>query len=175
MDGRRGMILMVAAMVAGLMFPGGSCVEEMHHVVGEDRGWDAASDVGAWATGKMFRVGDNLWFAYSATLESVVELRSREEFESCDLRNPLRMYTDGLDKVRLESEGSRFFVSGQSANCKKGLKLHVDVRSWDEQEKGNNKLMAELAEGPSPSAAVNLRTVSAVLPWLVLAAVWLFG
>ncbi|CAN6472004.1 unnamed protein product [Victoria cruziana] len=173
MDGRRGMdmFFMVAVMVVGLMLPGGSWGEQVHHVVGDDRGWDAASDIGAWAAGKMFRVGDNIWFAYSASGENVLELGGREEFESCDLRNPLRMYTDGLDKVRLESEGSRFFVSGQPASCKNGLKLHVNVLPSDEEQKGDNKLMA--AEGPSPSAAGILRVAPALLPVLVLASVCL--
>ena len=30
------------------------------HVVGGNQGWDAASDVAAWAMGRSFRVGDNI-------------------------------------------------------------------------------------------------------------------
>ncbi|GLJ07942.1 hypothetical protein SUGI_0078090 [Cryptomeria japonica] len=36
------------------------CLAE-HHVVGDDRGWDLASDFKGWASRKIFHVGDNLY------------------------------------------------------------------------------------------------------------------
>ena len=32
----------------------------VHHVVGGDRGWDTSSDVQAWLSNKVFRVGDKI-------------------------------------------------------------------------------------------------------------------
>ncbi|GMI72690.1 hypothetical protein HRI_000938300 [Hibiscus trionum] len=98
-----------------------------HHVVGDDRGWDPSSDIATWSSGLSFRVGDKIWFAYSAAQESIVELKSKDEYESCDVRNPLRMYSDGLDSIELVDEGIRYFVSSKPESCKKGLKLHVEV------------------------------------------------
>ncbi|KAK8592233.1 hypothetical protein V6N13_062819 [Hibiscus sabdariffa] len=93
-----------------------------HHVVGDDRGWDPSSDIATWSSGRSFR-----GFAYSAAQESIVELKSKDEYESCDVRSPLRMYTDGLDSIELVEEGIRYFASNKLESCKKGLKLHVEV------------------------------------------------
>ncbi|XP_057960723.1 mavicyanin-like [Malania oleifera] len=119
-------LVMVLVSLVGL---GGKWVgaQHLHHVVGDDRGWDPVSDVASWASRRTFRVGDKIWFAYSAAQGSVAELQSREEYEACDLSNPIRMYTDGLDSVSLEGEGPRFFASSKPENCRGGLKLHVEV------------------------------------------------
>lgn len=87
-------------------------------------------------------------FAYPATEESIMELQTSEEFYSCDLSNPIRMYTNGLDKVSLDREGIRFFTSGNLENCKTGLKLPVNVQPPMKNE--------TLAAGPTtPSASAH--------------------
>uniref|UniRef100_A0A2N9IW17 Phytocyanin domain-containing protein n=1 Tax=Fagus sylvatica TaxID=28930 RepID=A0A2N9IW17_FAGSY len=73
------------------------------------------------------RVGDKIWFTYSAAQESIIELKGKEEYESCDISNPIKMYTDGLDGISLDGEGIRYFVSSKPESCKNGLKLHVEV------------------------------------------------
>ncbi|CAI9755098.1 unnamed protein product [Fraxinus pennsylvanica] len=102
----------------------------VHHVVGGDH----RSDIGSWLSGRVFRVGDKIWFTYSAPQESVVELQSLEEYKSCDLSNPIKMYTDGVNQIPLEREGSRYFVIGNQENCNNGLKLHVDVKPSEPQQ-----------------------------------------
>ncbi|KAL8128833.1 hypothetical protein V2J09_017988 [Rumex salicifolius] len=99
-----------------------------HHVVGDDRGWDPSSDLAYWAAGRTFIVGDSLWFTYSAAREKIVEVGSRDEYEACDLRNPIRMYSDGLTKVSLHGEGTRYFASANFNSCKMGLKLPVEIK-----------------------------------------------
>ncbi|KAL8160793.1 hypothetical protein V2J09_012282 [Rumex salicifolius] len=121
--------LAVMAVLLTLAFSKCSAGEHFrHHVVGDDRGWDPTSDVGSWAAARIFVVGDSLWFTYSASQEKIVELGSWDEYEACDLSNPIRMYTDGLSKVSLDGEGTRYFASGNSDSCKKGLKIPVDVK-----------------------------------------------
>lgn len=66
-------------------------------------------------------------FTYSAAQGLLAELQSKEEYESCDLSNPIKMYTDGLHIVPLEREGIRYFVSSEPESCMNGLKLHVEV------------------------------------------------
>jgi len=117
-----------------------------HHLVGDDRGWDVSNDVNSWASGKVFRVGDNVWFSYSAAQEKVAELGSKEEYETCDISNPIKMYTDGLNSVRLDGEGSRYFVSGMPESCKNGLKLHVNVLPPQQQQQ------QQLAESKIPTS-----------------------
>lgn len=74
--------------------------------------------------GKSWKLYFGAGFNYSAEHESMVELKSMEEYLSCDVSNPIKMYTD---KVSLEEEGIRYFASGNLESCKDGLKLHVVV------------------------------------------------
>ena len=100
----------------------------VQHVVGNDQGWDLSANLAAWSINRVFRVGDEIWFAHSAAAEDgIIELQSKREFESCDLSNPIRMYSKGLDKVSLNGEGARYFSSGKLEECEKGLKLHAEV------------------------------------------------
>lgn len=100
-------------------------------------------------------------FAYSAAEESLMELQSKEEYESCDLSNPIRMYVNGLDRVSLDGEGTRYFSSGKLENCRKGLKLHVDVMPGDVMSDG------VAASAPESSASIHLKAT--YLLWIALA------
>ncbi|XP_059064561.1 mavicyanin-like [Cryptomeria japonica] len=99
------------------------------HVVGDDRGWDPASDFKGWASRKIFYVGDNLWFAYASSQQSVLELKSREEFENCDVSNLVKLYDGGLDAVSLIEMGDRYITSGNVEDCQHGMKVHINVLS----------------------------------------------
>ncbi|GLJ15755.1 hypothetical protein SUGI_0259280 [Cryptomeria japonica] len=99
------------------------------HVVGDDREWDLLSDFKGWASRKIFRVGDNLWFAYASSQQSVIELKGREEFENCDVSNPIKLFNGGLDAVPLIEMGDRYFTSGNAEACKRGMKVHINVVS----------------------------------------------
>ncbi|PIN21341.1 hypothetical protein CDL12_05977 [Handroanthus impetiginosus] len=101
---------------------------ETHHVVGDELGWGPALDVNSWLAGRVFRVGDKILFKYSETEDGVVELKGLEEFLSCNLTNPIRMYTDRENHIPLEKEGVRYFTSANPENCKSGLKLPVPVQ-----------------------------------------------
>ena len=102
----------------------------------------------------MFEV---LWagFAYSAAHENVVELHNIEEYKSCDVKNPIRMYTDGLNKVSLKEEGIRYFTSGNPESCKNGLKLHVKVQPQEKNETQTPRSDSIMAAGPTPSASAH--------------------
>ncbi|KAL3323404.1 hypothetical protein AABB24_037839 [Solanum stoloniferum] len=136
----------------------------VHHVVGEDRGWDPSTDVASWYSQRVFRVGDKIWFTYSTTQESLVELRNEEDFTSCDLSNPIKMYTDGLDTISLEGEGIRYFVSGNTESCKNGLKIPVKIQPKEQIMAQNNIGSMAVADGPTvPSASTNLNGLSYIL------------
>lgn len=45
------MVVFTAATVAGV---------QVHHVVGDDRGWDPSTDVASWSSKRVFRVGDKI-------------------------------------------------------------------------------------------------------------------
>ncbi|PNX93135.1 early nodulin-like protein 2-like [Trifolium pratense] len=129
---------------------------EVHHVVGGDHGWDPNSDILSWSSGKVFRVGDKIWFAYSVAQGLIAELKSREEYESCNMSNPIMMYTEGLHTIPLEKEGIRYFVSSNSENCKNGLKLHVEVQPKDSPSRAlPNTQNVVAAEPTSPSGSAH--------------------
>ncbi|KAM7525272.1 hypothetical protein LguiA_015174 [Lonicera macranthoides] len=156
-------LVFVMVVVVGLSTGGKGMVEGQvhHHVVGDDRGWDPSSDLLSWSSARTFRVGDNIWFAYSAAHENVVELHNIEEYKSCHVKNPIRMYTDGLNKVSLKEEGVRYFASGNPESCKKGLKLHVEVQPQPQpqpREKNETQTLRSgsiMAAGPTPSASAH--------------------
>ncbi|XP_073010838.1 cucumber peeling cupredoxin-like [Typha latifolia] len=134
----------------------------VHHVVGGDPGWGAATNIASWSVDKVYKVGDSLWFTYSATGEYIAEVESREEFESCELHNPIRMYTEELNEVSLVDEGSRYFVSSKPELCEKGVKLHVEVlpetQAYENEavveiERKEDDDIRALAEGPKTSGA----------------------
>lgn len=104
-----------------------------------------------------------LWagFAYSVAQGLVVELRSSEEYESCDMSNPIKMYTEGLHTIPLEKEGTRYFVSSNSENCKNGLKLHVNVLPKTSLSLSHITPIVQAAgpTTPSPSARYRHNTI----------------
>ncbi|GLJ26959.1 hypothetical protein SUGI_0527850 [Cryptomeria japonica] len=98
-------------MVMGFTFMNmmGCSVEQ--HVVGDDRGWDPASDFKGWASCKIFH------------------LKSREEFENCDVSNPIKLYDGGPDAVPLIEMGDKYFTNGNTEDCQCGMKVHINVLS----------------------------------------------
>ena len=171
---KMGLVLVVV--LAALSCLGGKWVHaQMHHVVGGDRGWEPSTDVAAWSSGRVFRVGDKIWFTYSAAQESIAELKSKEEYESCDTTNPIRMFTDGLNSILLEGEGIRYFVSSRTESCKNGLKLNVEVMPQGTPETRNvttTNSVSTLASAPTtPSASTRSSSFSSAF---ALVGLWLW-
>ncbi|KAK2652928.1 hypothetical protein Ddye_012784 [Dipteronia dyeriana] len=160
------MLLVLVVVMTAISCLGGKLAHaQLHHVVGGDRGWESSTDVAAWSSGRVFRVGDKIWFTYSAAQESIAELKSKEEYESCDVTNPIRMFTDGLNSILLEGEGIRYFVSSKTDSCKSGLKLHVEVmpQGAPEAQSGTTSdarfgsTLAAAPTTPTPSGSVRSR------------------
>ncbi|KAL5097476.1 hypothetical protein RYX36_001803 [Vicia faba] len=144
---------------------------EVNHVVGGDHGWDPTSDILYWSSDRIFRVGDQIWFTYSAAQGLIAELKSREEYESCNMSNPIMMYTEGLHTVPLDKEGMRYFVSTDSQNCKNGLKLHVEVQPKDSGSRALPVAQTVVAHGPaapSSSARYGYNVILSLLLCVIL-------
>ncbi|KAL4585397.1 hypothetical protein LXL04_010017 [Taraxacum kok-saghyz] len=144
------MVLFFATVVVGGKFAGAQLV---HHVLSDDRTSDTTTDVGSWTSGRMYRVGDHLLFRYLSPQDTIVELASIEEYYACDLTNPIRMYTEHVNKVPLEKEGIRYFASSSYDKCKNGLKLPVHV----------NPPRDFPADPPTPSSAAQLQGILALV------------
>ncbi|KAL9313225.1 hypothetical protein ACSQ67_018677 [Phaseolus vulgaris] len=81
-----------------------------------------------WAEKSRFRVGDYLVWKYESGKDSVLEV-TREEYGNCSTSNPIKEYSDGNTKVKLERPGPFYFISGAKGHCEKGQKLVVVVIS----------------------------------------------
>ncbi|MCD7466071.1 hypothetical protein HAX54_002421 [Datura stramonium] len=58
MDAR---VLLVVAAAAAIVFTAATVAgAQVHHVVGDDRGWDPSTDVASWSSERIFRVGDKI-------------------------------------------------------------------------------------------------------------------
>ncbi|KAF8410801.1 hypothetical protein HHK36_003338 [Tetracentron sinense] len=174
-----GGFMVVSLVVISLSLGGRWVGAQVHHVVGGDRGWDSASNIESWSSGRVFRVGDKIWFTYSAAQESLAELRSSDEFESCEISNPIRMYTGGIDMFSLDGEGTRYFASGSVESCNIGLKLHIEVLPRPKPEiqmltTASEAIRAVAAPSPVPSASVHLQGISSLL-WVGLALLCFMG
>ncbi|PSR98395.1 Uclacyanin 1 like [Actinidia chinensis var. chinensis] len=161
-----GVKLLVAVVVVVVGLAGRWAGAQVHHVVGADRGWDPSSDLASWSSARIFTVGDKIWFTYSAAQDKIVEVKSKEEYEACDVSNPIRMYTNGLDSVSLEEERIRYFASGKPENCKNGLKLHVDVQPLAQANHDQHRTVVgsalAVADGPTSPASAHAYGLSYV-------------
>ncbi|KAL7603189.1 uclacyanin 1 [Lactuca sativa] len=142
--------LFFATVVAGGNTAGAQLV---HHVLSGDRTSDMTTDVGSWSSGRIYRVGDHLLFRYLSPQDTIVELASIDEYYSCDLTNPIKMYTEHVNKVPLDKEGIRYFASSSYEKCKNGLKLPVHV----------NPPRDYPAAPPTPSSAPQLHGIPALI------------
>uniref|UniRef100_A0A2P2NZZ6 Phytocyanin domain-containing protein n=1 Tax=Rhizophora mucronata TaxID=61149 RepID=A0A2P2NZZ6_RHIMU len=133
----------------------------VHHLVGGDRGWDPSTDISSWSSGKNFRVGDEIWFSYSVAHGVIAELKTKDEYDACDVSNPIGMYSDGINSVSLDGEGIRYFASDNIESCKNGLRLHVEVMPQDAPDAPKVHTSeatdsAADAAGPIPSGSAHL-------------------
>ncbi|KAF7085595.1 LOW QUALITY PROTEIN: hypothetical protein CFC21_089004 [Triticum aestivum] len=166
-----GILFLAAAMHQHVA--GAAPAAAVYHVVGGDPGWAVASDVLAWSAGRLFTVGDTLWFTYEPAEDGVAEVTGEAEFGSCEAGHPIRTYTDGLSRVGLDDEGTRYFLSADPAKCKGGLKLRVDVRATVSVSPRSEDRAA--AAAPAPSASSGTQAAAPLMrSALCLVSVWCF-
>lgn len=114
-------------------------------------------------------------FTYSAAQGLVAELKSREEYESCDVSNPIKMYTEGLHTLPLEREGIRYFASSEPKNCKNGLKLHVEVLPKDSPSPSPTTLTVQAAGPTTPSSSASYSHSTTLALMVMLFCVTIMG
>ncbi|KAL2337013.1 hypothetical protein Fmac_011459 [Flemingia macrophylla] len=81
-----------------------------------------------WAERSRFRVDDYLVWKYESGKDSVLEV-TREAYANCNISNPIKEYSDGKTKVKLDHPGPFYFISGAKGHCEKGQKVIVVVMS----------------------------------------------
>ncbi|KAL5130849.1 Early nodulin-like protein 2 [Glycine soja] len=104
-----------------------SIVARQFDVGGKD-GWvlKPTEDYDHWAQRNRFQVNDTLHFKYNKGSDSVVVVK-KEDFDSCNINNPIQKMDGGDSTFQLSNSGLFYFISGNLDNCKNGQKLIVLV------------------------------------------------
>ncbi|KAG5047444.1 hypothetical protein JHK86_016850 [Glycine max] len=63
-------------------------------------------------------------FKYNKGIDSVVVVK-KEDFDSCNINNPIQKMDGGDSTFQLSNSGLFYFISGNLNNCKNGQKLNI--------------------------------------------------
>ncbi|XP_010258753.1 PREDICTED: stellacyanin-like [Nelumbo nucifera] len=124
------------------------------YTVGDSAGWDISSSLDSWTIDKTFKVGDVLLFQYSS-YHNVVEL-TKDNFDGCNVGNPLQISSNGNTSIPLTSPGQRYFACGNKLHCLGGMKLQVNVVG--------DQAVSSPAGAPQASAGSEPETPSSLPP-----------
>ncbi|KAF8394558.1 hypothetical protein HHK36_020769 [Tetracentron sinense] len=108
------------------------------HVVGGSQGWDLSTDLSTWASGRTFKVGDQLVnffllavFKYTTGLHSVVEFAGESDYKNCNIGSVVDSKNGGNNAIKLSKPGTRYFACGSSGHCGGGMKLKIKTVAAD--------------------------------------------
>ncbi|KAG9447901.1 hypothetical protein H6P81_014029 [Aristolochia fimbriata] len=174
------MKLVVALVAVLLVFVDPQVALAAQHVVGGSQGWDTSADLGSWASGQTFKVGDRLVFKYTAGFHSVVELPSEKGYEKCDMSGALDSMNGGTSVVKLDKPGTRYFTCGTLGHCDQGMKVKIKVVSADESASPKSPSTDSVASSTPASGSTSTssatvacaRAASSVLVPLIMAIGW---
>lgn len=82
-----------------------------------------------------------MW-TYDPNKDSVLQV-TKKDYENCNTSSPIAAYKGGNTKVKLDSSGPYYFISGAEGHCEKGQKLIIVVLS------ARNRFMG-ISPAPSP-------------------------
>ncbi|XP_028766882.1 mavicyanin-like [Neltuma alba] len=111
-------------------------------VVGDDHGWTIQFDYQAWASDKVFHVGDKLIFRYPTGKHNVFKVNGTD-FRNCKVPAAAQGLTTGEDVIVLETPGRKWYLCGVADHCQNGQKLFINVLPSE-----------ALAPSPSPLSSV---------------------
>ncbi|XP_008812158.2 early nodulin-like protein 2 [Phoenix dactylifera] len=134
--------LLLLGVVIGLV----SSSEAYVFYVGGRNGWGLkpTEDYGSWAARNRFQVNDTLVFKYEKGNDSVLVVK-KEDYDSCNLTNPIQRLDDGNSVFKFDRSGPFYFISGTGDRCQKGEKLMVVVLAV------RNKTPTQPPTSPAPS------------------------
>ncbi|KAM7498093.1 hypothetical protein LguiA_022507 [Lonicera macranthoides] len=121
--------LLVVLAIAAVVFPSVTMATE--YWVGDSKGWTVNVDYQAWASDKMFMVGDVLVFNYTKGAHNVFKVNGTS-FASCSVPPANEALNSGLDKIPLASPGNKWYICGFANHCSEKMqKLKITVMSMD--------------------------------------------
>ncbi|CAK7341491.1 unnamed protein product [Dovyalis caffra] len=94
------------------------------HIVGDDKGWTVNFNYTAWASGKVFQVGDTLVFNYQPP-HNLFKVDG-DGFKNCVPSGEPTI--SGHDIITLKSPGKKWYICGIGNHCSElGQKLVINV------------------------------------------------
>ncbi|XP_019152394.1 PREDICTED: blue copper protein-like [Ipomoea nil] len=97
------------------------------HVVGDLLGWNLLVDFNAWASARVFKVGDTLRFNYLPLVHNVVRLPNEASLLNCITDTKLFIDGSGSTSFALNQIGDFYFCSSLFTDCLLNLKMKVSV------------------------------------------------
>ncbi|KAG6767524.1 hypothetical protein POTOM_028730 [Populus tomentosa] len=132
-------------------------------VGGPNGGWDATTNLQAWASSNNFLVGDNLIFQYGL-MHDVIEV-SKAGYDSCQTTSPLQSYSGGTTAIPLSSPGKRYFTCATPGHCAGGMKLEIDTLATSTPPPASPLTPPPASPSlPSPPTTSTLPPASTVIP-----------
>ncbi|KAF9607706.1 hypothetical protein IFM89_038246 [Coptis chinensis] len=120
--------------------------------------WDVSTDLNSWASGRTFKVGDQLVFKYMKGLHSLLELSSEKEYKNCNIGNAADSKNGGNDVVKLTKPGTRYFACGTLGHCDQGMKLKIKTVA------SNGSSQDSSQDSPSSSSTTTSNTPTSAAP-----------
>ncbi|CAN1779247.1 Early nodulin-like protein 1 [Linum perenne] len=79
-----------------------------------------------WSKYHNLTVGDSLMFLYPPSQDSVIQV-TPQNFDSCNLKNPILYMNNGNSLFNITQEGVFYFTSGEPGHCEKKQKIRITV------------------------------------------------
>ncbi|XP_059442835.1 early nodulin-like protein 2 [Corylus avellana] len=97
--------------------------------VGGKDGWvlNPSENYDHWVGRNRFQVNDTLVFKYKKGSDSVLVVKTKDDFDKCNKTNPEKKLEDGDSEFSFDRSGPFYFISGKEQNCEKGQRLTVVV------------------------------------------------
>ncbi|KAK9664213.1 hypothetical protein RND81_14G026400 [Saponaria officinalis] len=110
-----------------MLFLSAFCEGHKFNVGGKD-GWvlNPSEKYNHWAERMRFQVNDTLLFKFKKEEDSVLLVTS-ENYNKCNVNNPIKSLTNEKSEYKFERSGPHFFISGKSDHCNQGQKLVIVV------------------------------------------------
>ncbi|PKA63851.1 Mavicyanin [Apostasia shenzhenica] len=116
--------LMLVVMVAAAGGPIFSAAKV--YTVGDSQGWTTLNSPNytAWASNKVFHVGDTVVFKYNNQFHNVLEVK-QADFTACKNNSALSEFTTGDDSILIKNAGHHYFICGFPFHCRSGQRVDI--------------------------------------------------
>ncbi|KAJ0986437.1 hypothetical protein J5N97_004793 [Dioscorea zingiberensis] len=141
-------------LMAGLLMSTISCSQAYDFYVGGKDGWvlNPRESFSQWSGRNRFQVHDKLVFKYKVGEDSVL-LVSKEDYDKCNVSNPIKKFDDGNTVFEFDRTGPFYFISGAPGKCNQGQKLSLVVLALKTKKVTTSPAPSPTSSSPSTSTS----------------------